>query len=78
MFRRGRRRRRSTVRGGMRGDGHELSILIRLGDGERQGRSQGLSMSRESPGCERADQVNQYPFALIRGSRARWFRIPGR
>ena len=34
----GRRRRRSTVRGGMRGDGHELSILIRLGDGERQGR----------------------------------------
>ena len=35
---RGWRRRRSTVRGGMRGDGHELSILIRLGDGERQGR----------------------------------------
>ena len=35
---RGRRRRRSTVRGGTRGDGHELSILIRLGDGERQGR----------------------------------------
>ena len=35
---RGRRPRRSTVRGGMRGDGHELSILIRLGDGERQGR----------------------------------------
>src|SRR5208337_1246712 len=34
---RGWRRRRSTVRGGMRGDGHELSILIRLGDGERQG-----------------------------------------
>jgi hypothetical protein len=32
------RRRRSTVRGGVRGDGHELSILIRLGDGERQGR----------------------------------------
>ena len=36
---RGWRRRRSTVRGGMRGDGHELSILIRLGDGERQGRA---------------------------------------
>ena len=35
---RGWRRRRSTVRGGMRGDGHEESILIRLGDGERQGR----------------------------------------
>jgi hypothetical protein len=35
---RGRRRRRSTVRSGMRGDGHELSILIRVGDGERQGR----------------------------------------
>src|SRR5208337_3907079 len=35
---RGWRRRRSMVRGGMRGDGHELSILIRLGDGERQGR----------------------------------------
>ena len=35
---RGWRRRRSTVRGGTRGDGHELSILIRLGDGERQGR----------------------------------------
>ena len=35
---RGWRRRRSTVRGGMRGDGHELSILIRLGDDERQGR----------------------------------------
>jgi hypothetical protein len=32
------RRRQSTVRGGMWGDGHELSILIRLGDGERQGR----------------------------------------
>ncbi len=32
------RRRRSTVRGGMRGDGHELSIVIRLGDGEHQGR----------------------------------------
>ena len=26
------------MRGGMRGDSHELSILIRLGDGERQGR----------------------------------------
>jgi hypothetical protein len=26
------------VRGGMRGDGHELSILIRLGDGDRAGR----------------------------------------
>ena len=35
---RGWRRRRSRVRGGMRGGGHELSILIRLGDGERQGR----------------------------------------
>jgi hypothetical protein len=35
---RGRRRRRSTVRGGMRGDGHELSILIRVGEGDRQGR----------------------------------------
>ena len=35
---RGWRRRRSTVRGGMRGDGHELSILIRLGDGDLAGR----------------------------------------
>jgi hypothetical protein len=35
---RGWRRRRSTVRGGMQGDGHDVSILIRLGDGERQGR----------------------------------------
>jgi hypothetical protein len=35
---RGRRRKGSSVRGGMRGDGHEVSILIRLGDGERQGR----------------------------------------
>ena len=26
------------VRGGMRGDGHEVSILIRLGDGDRAGR----------------------------------------
>ena len=26
------------VRGGMRGEGHELSILIRVGDGERQAR----------------------------------------
>ena len=26
------------MRGGMQSDGHELSILIRLGDGERQGR----------------------------------------
>ncbi len=26
------------MRGGMRGDGHELSIVIRLGDGEHQGR----------------------------------------
>ncbi len=34
----GRTRRRSWVRGGMRGDGHELSILIRLGDGDRAGR----------------------------------------
>src|SRR5208337_616890 len=32
---RGWRRRRSTVRGGMRGAGHEESILIRLGDGDR-------------------------------------------
>src|SRR5271157_5799283 len=36
---RGWRRRRSTVRGGMRGDGHEESILIRVGDGERAGRA---------------------------------------
>ena len=35
---RGWRRRRSTLRGGMRGDGHEVSILIRLGDGDRAGR----------------------------------------
>src|SRR5208283_2279012 len=28
----------STVRGGMRGAGHEESILIRLGDGDRAGR----------------------------------------
>jgi hypothetical protein len=34
----GLRRKRSTLRGGMRGDGHELSMLIRVGDGERQGR----------------------------------------
>jgi hypothetical protein len=34
----GRRRRRSWVRGGMWGDGHEVSILIRVGDWERQGR----------------------------------------
>ena len=26
------------MRGEMRGDGHELSMLIRVGDGERQGR----------------------------------------
>jgi hypothetical protein len=35
---RGWRRRRLTVRGGMCGDGHEVSIVIRLGDGEGQGR----------------------------------------
>ena len=35
---RGRRRKRSTVRGGMWGDGHELSILIRPGEGGRAGR----------------------------------------
>ena len=35
---RGRRRSRSTVRGGILGAGHEESILIRVGDGERQGR----------------------------------------
>src|SRR5208337_1775929 len=35
---RGWRRRRSTMRGGMRGAGHEESILIRLGDGDRAGR----------------------------------------
>ncbi len=35
---RGWRRRRSRVHGGMRGDGHEVSILTRLGDGVRQGR----------------------------------------
>ena len=34
---RGWRRRRTTVRGGKRGDGHEVSILIRLGDGDRAG-----------------------------------------
>ena len=34
----GRTLRRSWVRGGTRGDGHELSILIRIADGERQGR----------------------------------------
>ena len=27
------------MRGGMHGDGHELSILIRVGDRERQGRA---------------------------------------
>src|SRR6185312_3793912 len=32
------RRRRSTERGGMRGDGHEVSILIGLVDGDRAGR----------------------------------------
>jgi hypothetical protein len=32
------RRRRSTLQGGMRGAGHEVSILIRLGDGDRAGR----------------------------------------
>jgi hypothetical protein len=41
---RGRMRKRSTLRGGMRGDGHEVSILIRLGEGDRAGR--GPSMSR--------------------------------
>jgi hypothetical protein len=35
---RGRRRSRSTVRGGILGAGHEESILIRVGGGERQGR----------------------------------------
>ena len=35
---RGRRRKRSTLRGRMRGEGHELSILIWAGDGGRQGR----------------------------------------
>jgi len=35
---RGRRRKGSRVCGGMRGDGHEVSILMRLGEGERQGR----------------------------------------
>jgi hypothetical protein len=35
---RGWRRKRSMLRGGMRGDGHELSILMRLGDGDRAGR----------------------------------------
>src|SRR5271166_1064387 len=35
---RGRKRARSGLRGGMRGDGHEVSILIRLGGGERAGR----------------------------------------
>jgi hypothetical protein len=35
---RGRRRKRSTVRGGMRGAGHEESILIRFGEGDLAGR----------------------------------------
>ena len=30
--------RSKTLEGGRRGDGHEVSILIRLGGGERQGR----------------------------------------
>jgi hypothetical protein len=33
------RRRRSALRGGKRHDGHEVSILIRVGDGERAGRA---------------------------------------
>ncbi len=36
---RGWRRKRSTFRGKVRGDGHELSILIRFGDGDRAGRA---------------------------------------
>src|SRR5271157_449018 len=36
---RGWKRKRSGLRGGMRGDGHEVSILIRLGDGDRPGRA---------------------------------------
>jgi len=35
---RGRMRKRSMLRGGMQGDGHELSILIRVGEGDRAGR----------------------------------------
>jgi hypothetical protein len=36
---RGWKRKRSGLRGGMRGDGHEVSILIRFGDGDRPGRA---------------------------------------
>ena len=34
----GRRRKRSTLGGGMRGAGHDVSILIRIGEGDRAGR----------------------------------------
>jgi len=50
------------VRGGMRGGGHELSILIRLGDGERQGRgpSNVATMIIRPPqqGQRRADETS--------------------
>ena len=36
---RGWKRKRSGLRGGMRGDGHEVSILIRFSDGDRPGRA---------------------------------------
>ena len=36
---RGWKGKRSTLRGEMRGDGHEVSILIRVGDGDRAGRA---------------------------------------
>ena len=70
---RGWRRRRSTVRGGMRGDGHELSILIRLGDGDRQGRGPSnvstMIMRPPQQGQRRAGETSS---ARLSASREGW------
>ena len=70
---RGWRRRRSTVRGGMRGDGHELSILIRVGDGERQGRGpSNVSTMIIRPPQQGQRRAGETSSARCRPRRGRW------
>ena len=77
------------MRGGMDGDGHELSILIRLGDGERQGRgpsSVSTMIIRPPPWVAAAGEadlrlnavVGAPPSGRLMGLRLRPFLLPAR
>ncbi len=61
------------MRGGMRGDDHELSILIRLGDGERQGRGpSNVSMMIIRPPQQGQRREGETSSARLSASRAGW------